>query len=322
VAYLGLDIGATNAKAVLLSDGGDGIADVSVPTLPGGDGVVKSALVATAELFATTGLTASDLVSIGIGVPGVVDSAAGTVAHAVNLGITADRYPLAARLSAELGAPAVLANDLDIAALGAYHLYGSDVNDLAFISLGTGLAAGFIINGSLYAGHGSVGEIGHIPVVENGIPCFCGQRGCLERYCSGSALDKLWPALPGVPAPRALFEAAAAGNSEAVALVNQYCYHLAIAIRNLILTTGPQLVVIGGGVVRLGAPLLNGVKAALTELAAPSEFLQSLNMADRVILADTDTPVAAIGAAIMGRDFVTDLNKSQNENVLNQLVNS
>ena len=116
---------------------------------------------------------------IGIGIPGIVDRDRGTVSHAVNLGLGGDWFPLAGRLADRTGATVVVENDLNAATWGAHVLSGAD--DLAYLALGTGLAAGFVLSGTLRRGaHGAAGEIGHVPVDPDGPLCSCGQRGCLE----------------------------------------------------------------------------------------------------------------------------------------------
>ena len=100
---------------------------------------------------------------IGIGIPGIVDRHRGAVSHAVNLGLGGDWFPLAGRLADRTGATVMVENDLNAATWGAHVLSGAD--DLAYLSLGTGLAAGFVLSGTLRRGvHGAAGEIGHVPV--------------------------------------------------------------------------------------------------------------------------------------------------------------
>ena len=100
---------------------------------------------------------------VGIGIPGIVDRDRGAVSHAVNVGIGGDWFPLASRLADRTGAAVVVENDLSAATWGAYVLSGAD--DLGYLSVGTGLAAGFVLGGKLRRGaYGAAGEIGHVPV--------------------------------------------------------------------------------------------------------------------------------------------------------------
>jgi glucokinase len=298
---IGLDIGGTKILGVLLGPDGVVQGSVRLPTARGVNGVVATAASVVRALTDEAG-TPGKLTGVGVGVPGVVDPTLGTVAHGVNLGFPGKPTPLARLLSAELGGLRVqVENDLNVAALGAAHAVGTST-DLAFLALGTGLAAGLLLDGRLRRGaFGAAGEIGHIPYVADGALCACGQRGCLELYASGASLDARWPGSGKVPAPVALFAAAASGDPEAVALRDDFAVAVAAAIRILVLTTDVGLVVLGGGVSELGAPLLEAVGRALSAQAAESEFLAALRIGDRVGLAPPGIPVAAIGAALLVR---------------------
>lgn len=303
---VGLDVGGTKILGVLLGPSGEVESTLRLPTRWGPEGVVLSTAEAVRGLLTSASLTVNDLESVGVGVPGLVDPTTGGVQHAVNLGIDAEMFLLAELLSTELGGvPVSVDNDLNVAALGAASLTGGDV-DLAFLALGTGLAAGIVLGGELRRGvSGAAGEIGHIPVDPRGPLCACGQRGCLETYASGTALGARWPSQHGRPAPAELFEAAADGDARAVAVKNEFVTAVGAAIRLLVLSYDVQHVVLGGGVSSLGEPLLVAVEAALEEQAATSPFLASLEIANRVRLCPTDVPVAAVGAALAGRRKVS-----------------
>jgi predicted NBD/HSP70 family sugar kinase len=305
---VGLDIGGTKILGALLDPKGDVVATVRRPTVHGADGLVAGAAQAVRDVVASGGVETADLAGVGLGIPGIVDHRSGTVKHAVNLGVHDDELPLADLLSAELGGvPVVVENDLNVAAVGAAHVLersGSegDHEDLAFLALGTGLASGLVLDGQLRRGaSGAAGEIGHIPVDPLGPECTCGQRGCLERFASGRALEAAWPSRHGRPAPVELFEAARAGDPEAIVVKDRFASATASAVRLLVLTTDVRHVVLGGGVAQLGAELLDAVQDALREQAKVSPFLGSLKLAERVRLAPTDVPVAAVGAAVLGR---------------------
>jgi glucokinase len=294
---VGLDIGATKILGAVIDADGTVIAQTRQDTRPGPDGVLDAAT-SVLDLLATSldGVLPSH---IGIGIPGIVDRDRGTVAHAVNLGLGGEWFPLAGRLADRTGATVVVENDLNAATWGAHVLSGAD--DLAYLALGTGLAAGFVLSGTLRRGvHGAAGEIGHVPVDPAGPLCSCGQRGCLELRASGSALSAAWPAQGDVPPAEALFAAAAAGNSEAVAARDRFAAGVADAIRMLALAVDPGAIIIGGGVAHVGEPLLAAVTSALRSQAAASPFLAALGLADRVRLLPGQLPVGAIGAALIG----------------------
>jgi predicted NBD/HSP70 family sugar kinase len=294
---VGLDIGATKVLGAVMDGAGGVVAQARRDTMPGPDGILASAT--TVLDLLTAALDGARPSHIGIGIPGIVDRARGAVSHAVNLGLGGDWFPLAGQLADRTGAAVVVENDLNAATWGAHVLSGAD--DLAYLSLGTGLAAGFVLSGTLRRGvHGAAGEIGHVPVDPDGAFCSCGQRGCLELSASGSALSAAWPsagdALPAV----ALFAAAAAGNPAAVAARDRFAAGVADAVRMVGLAVDPAAIIIGGGVAHVGEPLLAAVAAALRAQAVPSPFLAALDLAGRIRLLPDGLPVGAIGAALIG----------------------
>jgi predicted NBD/HSP70 family sugar kinase len=294
---VGLDIGATKVLGAVVDADGTVVAQSRQETRPGADGVLASATAVLDQL--ATVLDGALPRNIGIGIPGIVDRGRGAVRHAVNLGIGGDWFPLADRLADRTGAVVVVENDLNAATWGAHVLSGAD--DLAYLSLGTGLAAGFVLSGTLRRGaHGAAGEIGHVPVDPAGTRCSCGQRGCLELSASGSALSAAWPTQGDTPPAAALFAAAAAGSPAAVAARDRFAAGVADAIRMLGLAVDPAAIIIGGGVAHVGAPLLAAVTAALHAQAAASPFLTALDLAGRVSLLPGGAPAGAIGAALIG----------------------
>ena len=293
---VGLDIGATKILGVVVDDRGEIVAQVREQTSPGAEGVLASAAAVVRRLGDISGLELTG--PVGVGIPGLVDVATGTVAHAVNLDLAGDPFPLAERLAERLGLSVVVDNDLNAATLGAHVLSG--VDDLAYLSLGTGLAAGLVLDGRIRRGSsGAAGEIGHVPVDRSGVVCQCGQRGCLETIASGSAITTAWP-VDGRPAAQALFAAADLGTPAAVAARDAFLCGVADAIRMLCLAVDPGTVILGGGVAALGEPLRLAVQGALRQQAAGSAFLATLDLAARVRVVPADVPVAALGAALLG----------------------
>jgi glucokinase len=187
---VGLDIGATKVLGAVVDADGTVVAQARQDTRPGAEGVLASATAVLDGLALR--LDGALPPHIGIGVCGIVDRDRGAVSHAVNLGIGGDWFPLAARLADRTGAAVLIDNDVNAATWGAHVLCGAD--DMAYLSVGTGLAAGFVLSGSLRRGaHGAAAEIGHLPGNPDGPRCSCGQRGCLELYASGSTLAAAWP---------------------------------------------------------------------------------------------------------------------------------
>lgn len=294
---VGLDVGGTKVLGVLLE--GDQVRrTLRLPTRHGIDGVLTTAGEAVSDLCASHGCAPGDLAGVGLCLPGIVDPRTGTVAHAVNLGIDGPEVPVGPLLSARLGGvPVAVENDLNAAALGAADVL--ELADMAFLALGTGVAAGLVLDGRLRRGHvGAAGEIGHLPYLPGGAVCACGQRGCLELYASGSALDAAWTATGAGTPTSELFAAVAEGDPVAAAVLEEFADAVAAAVRILVLGCDVQHVVLGGGVAQAGDPLRAAVTAALERQTAGSPFLRSLAIPGRVTIVPAGVPVGPIGAAL------------------------
>ncbi len=289
---IGLDIGATKTHGVVVDEGGMVVVQVRQHTERGAAGVVRSAARVLTELTAHRDV----LGPVGVGVPGVVDPVGGLVSHAVNLGIDGVPVALADLLEAEVGRRVMMENDVNVATLGVAALTGS--SDLAYLGIGTGLAAGLVVDGRLRRGaRGTAGEIGHVSVDPAGLLCACGQRGCLETIASGSSLAAAWPTTDQAPA-RSLYAAVLSGDGDALALWERFADGLSRAVTVLALGVDPEIVVLGGGVAEVGEPLREAVVQALRRRADGSSFIASLGLPERVRLVP-EAPIAAIGAAML-----------------------
>ncbi len=240
---VGLDVGGTKIDAVAVDPAGTILARLRRPTGWGEDAVVDSIVSTVAALAEESGLPLSAVGSAGIGIPGLVDAETGRVLHAVNLGV--ESLDLAARAEHALGVPFRVENDVKAAALGAAVL--SDVaGSMAYLNLGTGVAAGIVVDGRIWRGaRGTAGEVGHLSVDPRGRLCGCGQRGCVETFCGGGALAKAW-GRPGALPVKDIVEAADAGDPHAQALQADLFFGAAAAVRVLVLSADVETVVIGG----------------------------------------------------------------------------
>lgn len=294
---LGIDIGGTKTDAVAVDSRGEIVQRVRLATGFGHAAVVETAVTAVTRVGELTGLPATGFDSIGIGIPGMVDSDSGQVSHAVNLGV--DQLALGDELADRLGVGVRIENDVKAAALGAYHVLGLG-GTMAYLNLGTGMAAGIVVQGRLWRGAtGIASEIGHLPIDPLGAECGCGQRGCIETVASGSGIARQWRSDDPLPV-RALFAAAAEGDRQAREIKARLAEGIAAAVRVLVLTVDVDTVVIGGGLSHLGDRLLCDVHEVLDGWAERSAFLASLSLAQRVRLVPEGTPVAALGAALVG----------------------
>jgi predicted NBD/HSP70 family sugar kinase len=298
---IGIDIGGTKTLAVAVDDRAEVIASSLLATdATSPDSVVATGVHAARRVLAQLGATTDEVRIVGAGVPGRVHHLRGTVVHAVNLGIGDEPLDLGRRLSDALGARVVLENDVNAAALGAVATVApAGVDDIAYLSVGTGVAAGLVLGGRLRRGaHGMAGEIGHLSIDPDGPPCACGQRGCLEQVASGAAIARMWPGDGETSPTQDLFRSAALGDARAIAIRDRLAQHLAGAVLMLVHTVDPDLVVIGGGVAEIGQPLRDALVSALEARAASVPFMRALRLSERVRLVPPDRPVGAIGAAL------------------------
>jgi len=293
----GLDVGGTKTDAVAVAPDGEIVARVRRATGWGADAVVATIAAAVRELADVAGIRAEDAASIGVGIPGQVTVGTATVRHAVNLGV--ESLDLDAAIRPIFGVPVRAENDVKAAALGAAAL-GDDRASLGYLNLGTGVAAGIVVDGALWRGsRGTAGEVGHISVDPNGRLCGCGQRGCIESLCGGGALTRAW-GRPGALPIRDIFDAAEQGDPHARALRSDLARGAAAAVRVLVLTADVETVVIGGGITQLGERLSTDIRAALRADAEGSPFLRSLRLDERIELLPSGSPAAAFGAALIG----------------------
>ncbi|MEV7608556.1 ROK family protein [Microbacterium sp. NPDC089320] len=291
---IGIDVGGTKTLGVAVDRDGVVRASVRRPTIRGDLGVVDGiAAVVTEIADLLPGLRA---VSVGVGVPGLVDPEAGVVVFAVNVAL--EDCPLGALVTARTGLPARVENDVALAAFGESSR-DPDAHSLALISIGTGLAVGLVSDGEMTRGESAAaGEIGHLPIDPDGEPCGCGQRGCLELVLSGPGIDREWPEGEG-GGPRRLVEMADAGDDRAVQVLEGFVERLAWAVQLLALTVDPDRILVGGGVAGLGDALVGPVRALLQARAEVSPFVRSLRLDQRFMLA-SGPEAAASGAALHG----------------------
>lgn len=294
---VGLDIGGTKADAVAVDLDGAIVAQTRRPSGKGSAGVLRDVVDSVNALRAELG-DGAEVLSVGVGIPGLVDAARGRVLHAVNLDV--ESLDLADLAGAALNVPVAVENDVKAAALGAAAIRGDRHGAMAYLNLGTGVAAGIVVNGRLWRGaRGTAGEVGHISVDREGRPCSCGQHGCIETLCGGGALARAWGRGGDLPVLDIL-DAADRGDRDAQVLRADLFRGAAAAVRVLVLSADVDTVVIGGGLTALGDRLMGGIRSALTADAAQSPFLRSLDLEDRVQMLPSGSPAAALGAALVG----------------------
>ena len=271
---IGIDVGGTGIQIGIVDESYRILAEDSVPTqvqLPFDEQVRQMALCARA-LIAKAGLTADDIESVGAGVPGIaLDD--GTVEKCTNMGW--EHVPFRAEFRKHLDKPVYIDNDANVAALAESHAgVSAGTSSSVFITIGTGIGSGIILNGKIWKGfHGIGGELGHVIMDLDGEPCTCGNRGCLERYCSATAIirmgrqaareypDSLLNKCTGGDTEKitakVVFEAEKKNDPTALNVYNRFIDYLSQAIASVINLIDPEIIVLGGGVSKAGSFLLD-----------------------------------------------------------------
>lgn len=247
----------------------------------------------------------SRLMGIGIAVPSPVDPAHPHRLSELVMPHWHGRLGLEG-LAARFGVPLLVDNDANLGAL-AEHWWGAGrgADDFAYIKIATGLGSGHVIGGEIYRGSSGVaGEIGHLAMDPHGELCMCGLRGCLATLVGAHALVKRAEALRGdfpnsalakrPPTMTSIEDAALAGDALALRLANEAAQHLGIAIASLLNLMNPSLVILGGGLARLGELLLE----PLRETAARRTLASSLRVTD-IRMAELGPQATAVGAATL-----------------------
>lgn len=272
----GVDLGGTTIKIGLLDEEGS-LTKRVIPTESGSgyERIFERISECILSMLEEGGIGLWELGHVGMASPGILSEDGEVILFAANLGFTGVRA--AEELKKYFSCPVSLKNDADAAALGE-HVYGAgkEYRSTVTITIGTGVGAGIVIDNQIMAGSfHSGGEIGHHIIVSGGRPCTCGQRGCMEQYCSASALvadakeksscypdsklAKLYSR--GTVNAQDIFEAAAEGDWPAVAAVDGFVRSLGIGVINVINILQPQAVIIGGGVSEAGRALTEPLEA-------------------------------------------------------------
>lgn len=277
---LALDIGGTNARGEVLDVRlGAPLVRADLPT-PEQDGEATIATIESLCRLLLAGLSETDrarVQAVGLAVPGIIDAQTGVVRLASNLGWSDE--PVAPRLSALLGLEVLLHHDVTAAGLAEHRLgAGAGAPDLLAVFIGTGMAALVVAGGEVVAGglH-QAGEIGHMPVEQDGRPCPCGQTGCLEMYASARAIGRAYGALTGDLSATSLDVVTALGTDpRADAVWSDAMDWLAHGLLGPITLLSPRRIVLGGGLSASGAVLVDALRTrldALSHVAAVPEIV-------------------------------------------------
>ena len=261
---IGVDLGGTNLRIAAVEEQGSLLEKVTLGTrlALGRDQVINDMCEAIRGLAAKCQDRAS-LQGIGVGVAGIIDMGTGMLRESPNLPGWAD-YPVRAEIEKRLGTRVILENDANCAALGEKWLgAGREVDDMAMLTLGTGVGGGIVLGGRIWHGMtGMAGEFGHMTIEPDGVPCKCGSRGCLEQYASATAVMRMvreeieLGVAPGVAraasadpefSAKAVYKLAMEGDGVAQNIFSLVGSALGIALATMVNGLNLPMYVIGGG---------------------------------------------------------------------------
>lgn len=310
--YIGIDLGGTNIAAGIVREDGKIVVQSSVPTLSQRptDEIVKDMVFLSKQLIKDAELELNDIEAVGIGCPGTINFETGEVIYSNN--IKMEHYMLAKEFQKYLNLPVKIDNDANCAAMGEYIVSGNNVPIFMFITLGTGVGSGLILNGKVFRGfNGAASEAGHITLVSGGEPCTCGKRGCWETYASVTALirqtkvameknpESLMHEIAkaeGKISGRTSFDAAKQGDKAVQAVVKQYAQYVADGIVSVENVLQPDIISVGGGISREGEYLLQPV----CEYAAANGFNKFMPKT-KIVTAQSFNDAGIIGAAMIAK---------------------
>ena len=314
--YVGIDVGGTGIQVGLVDESGKIMCKGGIVTrtdIPF-DMQVKAMADCVLDTIDKGGYTLGDVKAIGAGVPGVTDPRTGNIAFCTNLGWV--DVPFVQEFNKHIAKPVFVGNDATVAGLAesvAGVSAGSDSS--VFITLGTGVGGGIIINGKVYSGSNFAGgELGHTVIVVDGRPCTCGRHGCWETYASATGLIKttkehmkdapkdspIWTIVDGDESKvngRTAFDAMRAGDPVGKAVVDEYIKYLSVGLTDMINIFQPAILCIGGGICNEGETLLAPVRAFIDR----EQYAMNSTKKTKVCKAQLGNDAGIIGAALLGK---------------------
>jgi glucokinase len=302
---IGVDVGGTKVAGLLVDEDGRVLGSRTEPTPAEDVEATLETVYRVAEALRSKG----DPAAIGVGAAGMVDFEAGILRWAPNLAW--EEVPIADRVSGKTGLPCVVDNDANAAAWAEFRFGAAQGHrHVLVVTVGTGIGGGLIVDGALYRGaHGFAAEIGHVIVEPGGAVCGCGNRGCWEQVASGRALDRLGR-LAAQDQPGGLIarlagdrpvtgavvaEAASRGDRAAAGILREVGRRLGEGIAGLVNVLDPEMVVVGGGVTDIGAPLLDPARETYARTVEAPEHRADVP----IVPAKLGNEAGAVGAAAL-----------------------
>jgi len=315
---LAIDIGGTKTAAALVDGAGSVLSRGRVATPDTDDPIVLVEVVEVLaqQVLGTAGAAIADVSAVGISCAGIIDMREGVVVFSPNIP-SLRRTPLRSMISERLGMAVRLGNDATLAALGEWQFgLNRSVADLVYITVSTGIGGGIVAGGKLYEGScGAAGEVGHMVIDVNGPECPCGRRGCWESLASGRALaERTALRIEGGEASligelvggdlgkidaQLVSIAAQQGDALAKEMIATTAYYVGVGLANLINLFNPSLILIGGGLTKIGEALLGPAAAVAKERAYVAD---ACDVEIRRALLGDDSPL--LGAAAFAMESV------------------
>lgn len=311
--YIGIDLGGTNISTGIVDENGNILVKASTPTMNGrnSEDILEDMAEISKKLMKELNVTEKDIEAIGVGLPGLIDKKKGVSIYANNLNF--NNINIVEEMQKRIDVPCYIENDANCAAIGENVCgvaYGS--KNLIYITIGTGLGAGIIINGKVFDGSfGGGGEAGHMVIVAEGEECTCGRKGCWEAYASASALrregriaaakypnSKIYDLVDGnikLIDAKTVFDAADLGDEVAIEIIDMYIKYLAVGLVNLVNIFQPEAIIIGGGVCAQGDKVINPLKEIL------SERVYGGQLKTKLCIATLGNDAGIVGAAMLGK---------------------
>ncbi|MCY3538401.1 MAG: ROK family protein [Acidimicrobiia bacterium] len=298
---LGIDLGGTKMAFAHVTSEGE---IVEYRTMPR---PATAAEMETIPVEVAHSLLLPRIRAVGIGAAGLVDTDTGVLIWGPN--VEGQEVRFRSIFEAELGVPTVVDNDTNVSCLaearvGAARRY----RHVCMITLGTGIGGAWMVNGRLYRGRGFAGEVGHMPVDVGGPLCTCGQRGCWETFASGRRLDQMARDLvatrPGglvakmaqgvTPRGQHLTSAAMEGDPDALESLEEMAWWLGVGLAGLVAAFDPEIVVVGGGVSRVGDLFLDAARQSFWEALEGSDHREKTP----IVCAELQEDAGVIGAGL------------------------
>lgn len=305
---IGVDIGGTNIVVGIIDEDYKVVIKKSFKTNAprSAEEICEDIITTYKKIASEAGINPNELTEIGIACPGIIKK--GVVVSATNLKFT--DTPLKAIIEEKTGLHCEVCNDANAVALAEFIISGdSNIHSLVAVTIGTGIGGGIVIDGKIIDGFNGAGaELGHITVEKDGRKCACGSKGCLETYCSASALvketkkamidhtdSKLWEICTDINKVdgKTVFKAAKLGDKVSQDVLETFMNYLSIGVINMITLLQPEILVIGGGMSKEKDALIEPLTRLVVENSLTKNLAEKTTIKTAVLFNDA----GLVGAA-------------------------